>query len=97
MSSTIQVRYAAVEGMAATLQTTAERLAATVEPVVAAGRVPSGSAAVDAELHRIADQAGHMLTGLVEAVARDAVALGGAVTTYADTDVGIAEAAEGRP
>jgi ABC-type transporter Mla subunit MlaD len=97
VNGTIQVRYAGVQQLAATLQTTAERLAATVEPVVAAGRVTSGSAAVDAELHRIADQAGHLLTDLAEALARDAAALGGAVTTYADTDVGIADVAEGRP
>jgi hypothetical protein len=95
VNGTIQVRYAAVEQMAATLQTTAERLAAAVEPIVAAARVASGSPTVDAEVDRIAGQAGHRLTGLAEALARDAVALGGAVTGYADTDVGVV--AEGRP
>jgi hypothetical protein len=95
VSGTIQVQYAAVEAMAATLQTTAERLAAAVEPIVAAARVASGSATVDAELDRIAGQAGQQVAALAEALTRDAAALGGAVTGYADTDVGVV--AEGRP
>jgi hypothetical protein len=97
MSGTIQVRYAGVEQLEATLRATAEDIAALVEPVDAAAQVAWGSAAVDAELHRIAAQAGQALAGLAAALAADATALGSATANYAATDRQVLDVQAGTP
>lgn len=97
MSGAIRVAYAGVEELAATLRTTAQRLASAIEPVEAAARVASGSPAVDAELGRITAQAGGALAGVADALAADASTLDAAVAGYAEADRQAAAAAGGRP